>query len=425
MLPYKKIVFQNGLRLLLVPQEGAKTITVLVLVEAGSKYETKELNGLSHFLEHMCFKGTKKRPKSLDISSEFDQIGAEYNAFTAQEMTGYFAKAQAKHLESISDLISDLYLNPVFDLQEIDRERGVIIEEINMYEDLPQRRVQELFISLLYKDQPAGWDIAGRKEVIGKLNRDDFLKYRSDHYVASATLVVVAGAFDESEIVKIIEDRFAGIATDFKKTKLAIKEHQKKPEILSKPKKTDQTHLVLGVRAYNIFDERRTTLRVLADILGGGMSSRLFQKIRGEMGAAYYIDASSELFTDHGFLAISAGIDHKKIEAVVTSIIEELERIKKEKVSDKELNRVKDHLIGGLILNIETSDELASFYGGQEIITKKILTPEEIFKEINQVDQKDIITIANDIFINEKLNLAVIGPDDFSLRLQPLLNFRT
>ena len=422
--PYKKLLLDNRLRLLLIPQEGAKTVTVLVLVEAGSKYEIKELNGLSHFLEHMCFKGTKKRPKSIDISSELDQIGAEYNAFTGQEVTGYFTKAQAKHFETLTDVISDLYLNPVFDPREIDTERGVIIEEINMYEDTPQRRVQELFISLLYKDQPAGWDIAGRKEVIKKISREDFLKYRQDHYVASATLIVVAGAFDEKETIEIIKEKFAEISQGVKKEKAVTTESQTEPEILSKQKTTDQTHLVLGVRAFDIFDKRKYALQVMSDILGGGMSSRLFQRIRGELGAVYYIGASSDLFTDHGFFSVSAGVDHNKLEIVADTIIKELKRIKEEKVSDKELKRVKDHLIGGLILNLETSDELASFYGGQEIITKEILTPEEIFEKINQVTEKDIIELANDIFLNEKLNLAVIGPENFKPKLQPFLSFK-
>ena len=422
--PYEKLLLDNRLRLLLIPQEGAKTVTVLVLVEAGSKYEIKELNGLSHFLEHMCFKGTKKRPKSIDISSELDQIGAEYNAFTGQEMTGYFAKAQAKNFETLTDVISDLYLNPVFDPREIDTERGVIIEEINMYEDTPQRRVQELFISLLYKDQPAGWDIAGRKEVIKKISREDFLKYRQDHYVASAALIVVAGAFDEKETIEIIKEKFAEISQGVKKEKAVTAESQTEPEILSRQKTTDQTHLVLGARAFDIFDKRKYALQVLTDILGGGMSSRLFQKIRGELGAVYYIGASEDLFTDHGFFSVSAGVDHNKLEIVADTIIKELKRIKEEKVSDKELSRVKDHLIGGLILNLETSDELASFYGGQEIITKEILTPENIFKKINQVTEKDIIELANDIFINEKLNLAVIGPENFKPKLQPLLDFK-
>jgi len=174
---FRKKVLPNGMRLILVPKADSFTTTVAVSVEAGSKYETKDINGLSHFLEHMCFKGTKKRPRAIDISSELDGMGASYNAFTAQEMTSYYVKARNESLDKVLDVIADMYLNPVFDENEIEKERGVIIEEINMYEDTPQRRVQEFFMQLVYGDQPAGWDIAGRKEVIRKLTRGDFIKY--------------------------------------------------------------------------------------------------------------------------------------------------------------------------------------------------------------------------------------------------------
>ncbi len=259
---FKKIVLDNGLRIVLVPQAQSLATTVLILVEAGSKYETKEINGLSHFLEHMCFKGTKKRPTSIEISSELDGLGAVYNAFTEMEFTGYFAKARPDHFEAILDVISDMYLNQIFDLKEIEKERGVIIEELNMYEDLPMRRVQESFTNLLYGDQPAGWDIGGRKEVIKKLTRDDFIKYRNEHYLGQASLVVIAGQFNEEEAVEKIKTVFADIKTGKKTPKIKTIEQQDKPRILLKTKKTDQTHLVLGVRAFDMFDERKYALEV-------------------------------------------------------------------------------------------------------------------------------------------------------------------
>src|SRR3990172_6332839 len=243
-----KIILKNGLRIITIPMKESLTTTVLILVEAGSKYETKEINGISHFLEHMCFKGTEKRPKSIDISSELDAIGANYNAFTSMEYTGYYAKSQPKHFEKILDVVSDIYLHQVFNSSEIDREKGVIIEEINMYEDLPMRRAQELFTSLLYGDQSAGWDIAGKKEIIQKLNRDDFVKYKSAHYLPQATLVIVAGKIDEVEAEEKIKNYFSLIQSGKKNQKIKTEEKQKKPEISLKHKKTDQTHIVLGVR---------------------------------------------------------------------------------------------------------------------------------------------------------------------------------
>ncbi|MEK7635627.1 MAG: pitrilysin family protein [Patescibacteria group bacterium] len=407
---FNKIVLENGLRIITAPKLDSLATTVLVLVEAGSKYETKEINGLSHFLEHMCFKGTEKRPRSIDIASELDAVGAVSNAFTSQEYTGYFAKAEPKYFDSILDIVSDIYLHPVFETKEIDKERGVIIEEINMYEDLPMRRVHELFSTLLYGDQPAGWDIAGRKEVIQKLNRDDFIKYQQNHYLANSTLVVVAGNFDEKEAIEKIKNSFSSIKISEKTQKIATKEHQEKPEIVLKQKDSDQTHLVLGVRVYDIFDKRKYALEVLGEILGGGMSSRLFQKIREEMGAAYYVGADSDLYTDHGYLAASAGIDHNKIESVLEAILEEFHKIAREPVEKKELQRVKDRIIGHLFLSLETSNQLANFFGGQEILTRQIISPDEISKKIQAVTAEEITAVAADIFKNNRLNLAIIGP---------------
>lgn len=407
---FNKITLENGLRIITAPKLDSLATTVLVLVEAGSKYETKEINGLSHFLEHMCFKGTKKRPRSIDIASELDSIGAVSNAFTSQEYTGYFAKAEPKYFDKILDIVSDIYLHSVFKTKEIDKERGVIIEEINMYEDLPMRRVHELFANLLYGDQPAGWDIAGRKEVIQKLNRDDFIKYQQNHYLANSTLVVVAGNFNEKEAIEKIKNSFLGIKTSEKTQKIATKEYQEKPEIMLRQKDSDQTHIVLGVRAYDIFDKRRYALEVLGEILGGGMSSRLFQKIREEMGSAYYVGADSDLYTDHGYLAVSAGIDHNKIDSVLSAILEEFQRIEREPVENKELQRVKDRIVGHLSLSLETSNQLANFFGGQEILTRQIITSEEISKKIQAVTAEEIVAIADDIFKNNKLNLAIIGP---------------
>lgn len=407
---FNKIILENGLRIITAPKLDSLATTVLVLVEAGSKYETKDINGLSHFLEHMCFKGTEKRPRSIDIASELDGIGAVSNAFTSQEYTGYFAKAEPKYFDKILDLVSDIYLHPIFETKEINKERGVIIEEINMYEDLPMRRVHELFANLLYGDQPAGWDIAGRKEVIQKLNRDDFIKYQQNHYLANSTLVVVAGNFNEKEAVEKIKNSFSGIKISEKTQKIVTKEYQEKPEIMLKQKDSDQTHLVLGARAYDIFDKRKYELEVLGEILGGGMSSRLFQKIREEMGAAYYVGADSDLYTDHGYLAASAGIDHSKIGSVLSAILEEFQRITREPVESKELQRVKDRIVGHLSLSLETSNQLANFFGGQEILTRQIISSEEISKKIQAVTAEEIMAVAADIFKNNKLNLAIIGP---------------
>lgn len=415
---FTKTVLDNGLRIITAPQVGNPAVTVLVLVETGSKYETKELNGISHFLEHMCFKGTKKRPMAIDISSELDGIGASYNAFTGFEYTGYYAKVDKSHFAKALDVVSDIYLNQIFDPEEIVRESGVVIEELNMYEDLPMRRVQDIFTTLLYGDQPAGWDIGGRKEVIKRINRDNFVVYLNEHYLANSTVVVVAGGIDEGKALEDVKKAFSNIKTGKKAGKLAVKESQDKPGLFVKGKDSDQTHLVLGVRAYDLFDDRRYAIEVLADVLGGGMSSRLWRVVRDEMGAAYYVRAENDELTDHGYLAASAGVHNKKFIPVVEAILKEFKKLKDEKVSNEELKKVKNHMIGGLMLGLETSDSVASFYGMQEILAKEIITPEELVGKIQAVTSGEIQEIARDIFTNDKLNLSVIGPitDEKALR---------
>ncbi len=418
---FKKTILENGLRVITAPQPANPAVTVLVLVEAGSEYETKGINGLSHFLEHLCFKGTKKRPKAIDVAGELDGIGALYNAFTSQEFTGYFAKAQAGHFDKILDVVSDIYLNSVFDPAEIDKERGVIIEEINMYEDLPMARVHYLFLELLYGDQPAGWNIIGQKEVIQTLQRENFLNYREKHYLAGKTIVVVAGNIEENEAITKIENIFTGIPTGAQIKKSKPEERQLQPGLLVKYKDSDQTHLILGVRGYDVFDKRRFAVEVIEDILGGGMSSRLFQKVREEMGAAYYVNAGAEFFSDHGYFAARAGVDRQRLPEVARAITAEFKRLREELVLPAELQRVKDHLIGSLMLGLETSDDLARFYGGQEVIEGKIMTSEEVAAGIQAVTSEEIKEVSRDLFRNDRLNLAVIGPIEESGELQEAL----
>lgn len=410
MLNFKKYVLPTGLRVILAPQPQSLAATILVLVEAGSKYETKEINGLSHFLEHLCFKGTKKRPTALVIASELESLGAIYNAFTGQEVTGYFSKVSSEKIDTALDIIADLYQNPIFDEEEMEKEKGVVIEEINLYEDMPMRKVQELFTDVLYGNQPAGWPIAGTKEVIRSLKKKDIIDYRSAHYVAQGTVVVVAGAFEEKTMLEKIKVLFAGVPADKKFSKVKTKEFQKNPKTLVHFKESDQTHLMLGLRAFDRFDKRKYALEVLSDVIGGGMSSRLFQRVRAQLGAAYYVKSEVSLSTDQGFLAVSAGIDHKKLEAVIDAILDEFKKISSFPVAAKELKKSKNHLIGTLVIGLETSDELATFYGEQEIFKEKILDPQEIVKKIEAVTAKDVLSVAKSIVSNKNLNLALIGP---------------
>ena len=404
-----------------VPMKDNPTATVLVLVEAGSKYETKTNNGVSHFLEHMCFKGTKKRPTPLSISHELDSIGAQYNAFTAQEFTGYFAKGQFGDRAQLLDVVSDIYLNSTLPAEALEKERGVIIEEINMYEDIPQRQVADEFMALIYPNQPAGFSIAGSKEHIRAMKRENFLDYRQAHYLAQATTVVIAGNIDEEKVKGEVIVAFKNSPVGKKSPKLAVMEKQKKPALAIKEKKTDQTHFILGVRSFGLFDKRDIPLRLLAEVLGGGMSSRLFQKLREEMGVCYYVKADNEAFTDHGIFGVAAGVTPARLAEVVKVVLAEFEKFKKTPVAAEELAKAKAHLIGSMFLSLESSDAIAEYYGFQEIFKKEIKKPAEIAEKIRAISAVDLKKLASEIFVENKLNLAVIGQDVNRLELEKTL----
>ena len=409
-MPYKKAKLKNGLRVIAVPMKNANSVTVLVLVGTGSKYETKDINGMSHFLEHMFFKGTKKRPTTLKISETLDMIGGQYNAFTSKEVTGFWAKVDKKHTDVALDWISDMFLNSKFESAEIEREKGVVIEELNMYLDTPTAYVSELFEDLLYKDQPAGWRIVGEKENILSFTREKMVDYYKTHYSNQNTVICIAGDINQKEITQKIGKYFSASKNQQASPKLAVKELQSKPEILLHYKKTDQTHFCLGVRAYDMFDPRRYALNLMAVILGGNMSSRLFISVRERNGFGYYVHTSVDATTDTGYLVTQAGIKNDSLEKAITLTLKEYQDLKNNGITAKELKKAKDYLRGATSLSLDATDAQASFYAGQEVMGEKVLTPEEKLKMIDKVSAGDIKKVAEDIFTNEKLNLAVIGP---------------
>ncbi len=420
---FTKKTLQNGLTIISVPMKDSLSVTVLVMVHAGSKYETKEINGLSHFLEHMCFKGTVKRPTSFSISRELDGIGSQHNAFTSQEFTGYYAKAHPDHAEKILDVVSDIYLNPVFDEKEIEKEKGVIIEEINMYEDMPQMNVHDVFMKALYGDQPAGWGVAGEKEVVSRMTRNDFIEYRNKHYVASATTVIVSGNFDESVLLPKIEKSFEQISAEKKADKKPIIESQSAPIVEIKKKETDQTHIVIGLRAYDAKNKKNTALKLLNSILGAGMSSRLFQKLREEMGVGYYVRSGVDEYTDHGVLAVSTGVDVNRVPEVVSAVLSELFRFTKEIVSPEELNKAKEYIVGNMYLGLESSDSIAEYYAIQDILSDEILTPAKLVEKIRNVTSADIMEVAQEIVRNDRLAMAIVGNIKNESELREMFHF--
>lgn len=419
---FRKITLKNGLRIITVPQRTSQTATVLALVGTGSKYETKKTSGISHFLEHMYFKGTKKRPTALAVSEVLDKLGGVFNAFTAEEFTGYYAKVAAPQFETALEWVSDIYLNSLLPTKEIEKERKVIIEEINMYLDTPVIYVGELWKTLLYGDQPAGWDVAGTKESVSKISQQQLSNYMKSQYVSRNTIVCIAGKVSPSQVVSKVKNYFSRIKTTKNQQKSPVFEKQRKPELLLHFKKTDQSHLALGVRTfYNLFHPQRYAAELLGAILGGMMSSRLFSEIRNKLGLAYYIKTSAEADTDTGYLVTLAGVDNSRVEKAISNILKEYKKICRAKVSVAELKKAKENLKGKISLGLETSDARAFFCAGQELLENKILTPEEIFKKIDKVSVNDILKVARDIFRADRLNLTLIGPFKDKNKFQKLL----
>lgn len=420
---YQKFTLKNGLRVVVAPMQDTETATVLIMTGVGSRHETRAENGLAHFLEHMFFKGTERRPTTLDITKELDGLGAEFNAFTGEEYTGYYAKVAAKHTLKALDIVSDLFLNAKLEQEEIDRERGAILQEINMYEDMPMRRVQEYFKTLLYGDTPLGWDIGGPKDNIRTFQRKDFLKFLMRAYTSQNIVVGVAGKIDPKTIKKEVEKIFKDIRIGKKPTMKKAADKQAAPAVFVNTKKTDQTQLVVGVRAYDMFHKDKAVLSVLATILGGGMSSRLFIEVRERRGLAYAIRTSTDLFLDAGYIATHAGVEHENLEQALAVILTEYKKIAMEKVGAEELMKAKESIKGRMALGLEGSDDVVEYLVGQEVLQNEIILPKDKVKAIDKVTAEDVLRVAKDIFQNKKLNLAVISPSAKKARLEKLLKF--
>jgi predicted Zn-dependent peptidase len=420
---FKKITLKNGLRIITVPQAGTQAVTVLVFVGTGSKYEKKDISGISHFLEHLFFRGTKKRPNALQVTEPLDKVGGMFNAFTGEEYTGYFAKVAADKFDLAIDWVSDIYLNSLFPKKDMEKERGVIIEEINMYYDTPMQYVGELWKDALYGDQPAGWDIAGTKETVSSISHKQLLDYKKAQYVAKNTIICVAGNIDEDKAISTAKKYFSKIPVGNPWLKEKVIEKQTAPVCLLHSKKTDQAHFCLGVRTYNIFHPQRFTLDLMSTILGGMMSSRLFYQLRDKLGLTYYVKTDSDSDSDTGYLVTKAGVDTKRVDEAISAVLKEYRKLTEKVVPAVELKKAKENLKGRLSLSLEASDAQAIFYAGQEVLEKNILNPEEIFRRIDKVSGNDILKVARDIFKPEKLNLALIGPFEDKKKFERLLKF--
>jgi len=421
MLNHQLTILENGLRLIIVPMKGVESMTVMIGVGAGSRYEIKETNGLSHFLEHMLFKGTKKRPTTLDISSTLDSIGAEFNGGTEKEWTVYYVKANARHQNLAFDVLTDMVLNSKLDEAEIEREKGVIIEEINMYEDTPLLKISEVFESLLYSPTSLGWYVGGMKENIKAIKKQDFLDYQKRFYSPGNMVVVKAGKVEEKEALSLTEKYFGHLKSQTKEEFQPSSFRQNSPRVRLRKKKTFQSHFCLGFRGYANSHPDHYALSILAIILGGSMSSRMFTQVRERRGLAYYVRTSRGFYLDTGFLVTQAGVDVNKIDEAIRVILNEYWQIVNQKVDLKELNKAKEFLKGRLILALEHSDEVAEKYALQALLEKKIKDPQEIIEAVDKITPEDVQRVARDIFTPEKLNLAIIGPYNDEERFLKLL----
>jgi len=407
---YKIKSLDNGLRLITAPMRGTKTATILIMVKTGSKYETRENNGISHFLEHMFFKGTAQRPNTLVLSGELDEIGGVYNAFTGKEYTGFWVKTDASMIGKATEIVGDMLFASKFARSEIEREKGVIIEEMNMYLDNPLMRIGDVFEECLYGDQPAGWDTLGIKENIRRFSRRDFLEYFRRQYDRERIFACFAGDITGRRAETLAAKHFSGRSASNWRDKEPVIEKQSGPKAKVEYKKTDQAHLALGVRAFANGHKDKHIARIMAVLLGGSMSSRLFISLRERQGLAYYVHSDAEFYSDSGYLTTQAGVPVDRIERAIATIQAEYIKLKKKAVNRRELARVKDMIRGRLVIQMEASDNIASWYAKQAIQDEKILSPEAYLKLLQKITPEDLKRVAREIFTEDRLNLAVIGP---------------
>ncbi|MCW2961682.1 MAG: hypothetical protein JWM90_2069 [Thermoleophilia bacterium] len=411
---------ENGVRLLTAHQDEAPSATALVMFGVGSRFETPEQCGIAHFAEHMFFKGTERRPTARDISVEIDGIGGDFNAFTGKEYTGYYVKCAAEHLTLAVDVLADMLLQSKFDGEEIEREKGVILEEMAMYRDLPQRYVGNVYDELLYGDTPLGWDIVGTEDVIKGADRDLFRSFIDRWYTANRVVVGLAGNVSAEAKAKVSES-FLDIGAANEGTRATAQWSQDGPQVKLHHKDSEQAHLLLGVRAPGLDSSDRYAIGVMNAILGGGMSSRLFTEIRERRGLCYYVYSHHDAYTDAGSMVVAAGVDTNRIDLAITTILEELDKLAKEGPDDAEFQKAKNYLKGKFVLGVEDPRGLIMFGARREVVEDGYWEPKQALDAIDAVSMDDVRRVARELFSSEQRNLAVVGPFDDQERFEKLL----
>jgi predicted Zn-dependent peptidase len=418
---FERSTLGNGLRIVTAPMPEARSVTCMIMVAAGSRYETRESSGIAHFSEHMFFKGTEKRPTARDIAAEVDAIGGEFNAFTGKEYTGYYVRCAAESRSLALDVLVDMIRHSKFDSGEIEREKGVIVEEMNMYFDSPRDYVDSIYESLLFGDQPLGWDVIGTKETVKAATRDTFLDYLGRWYVPSRMVVGLGGRLDgdmTAEVEKLLGDMAPAGSGD---PVGADVPSPTKPKVKVQHKTSDQAHLILGTLSRPTQHPDRYVLQVLAAILGGGMSSRLFTEVRERRGLAYYIFCHNSTYAETGTLCAQAGVDLSRIDEAIETIVAELRRIVTEPVPATELEKAKEYLKGRLVLQLESPQGLISFGLRREVVEGGAVDPAEVLAGIDAVDHEDIERVAHEIIGERAFHLALIGPFEDGERFGSLL----
>lgn len=420
MINYSLNYSTNQLPILKLPMMGVDSVTVLVLVNTGSRYETKSQQGIAHFFEHMVFKGTEKYPTAQLLARTVDGVGADFNAFTSKEYTGYYVKSASKHLPLAIDVLSDMLLTPSLKQEDIDREKGVIIEELNMYVDSPSNHISNLFDRMIFKDSGLGHDIIGTKETINSFSSQDFRDFLHDWYGHKNMVLVLAGnssVVESEETMKLINDNFAKKSGERVNKRIDLASFLSEKPVSEEKlhleyRDTQQAHLVMGWPAVKRNSPERYAISLLGIMMGGNMSSRLFSEVREKRGLCYYINSGVDQFHDGGVLETSAGVDPARVEEAIKVIKDEYYSVLdgKNTFTQEELQRAKEYVIGKMILSYEDSESVAQHFGMKYVLLGKVETPEEVMKKIKEVKIEEVLEIAKKVIKQNELRMAVIGP---------------
>jgi len=406
---YDKAVLDNGLKVITSSMPHSRSVCLVILAGTGSCYESKEQAGISHFAEHLFFKGTERRPTSREITQDIEGVGGIINAGTDKEITIYWCKVASPHFSIALDVLSDLLLNSRFDIKDIEKERQVIIEEINMNLDMPQQRINMLIDELLWPEQPLGREVTGYKETVSSLTREQLLHYVARRYMPNNTVLSIAGNIQHQEAMAQIESLFDKWPAGELVTAYTTNDKQTKARLRIESKDIEQAHLCLAVHGFSRSHPQRFTLGLLNTVLGGGMSSRLFTEIRERRGLAYDIHSYTEHFLDSGSFGVYAGVDPEKTETALAAILEELSKIK-QGIAASELTRAKELSKGRLYLRFEDSQNVALWYGSQEILLQQILDMDDVISIVDAITVDQLQEVAQKILTDGGLNLAVTGP---------------